>query len=233
MLYNVAGHCKLHSPTTNKTVHLDVRFSVTMVTVAFHLQCALETCYWTIFNHVVVWGSILFYFGFTFIFYSDFFSYSYVGTARNLMTTANFWFTLILTVTILLVPVVAERFYMMDTRPTLTDKVRFKMQRSSMKTRTGQIILRRHSTLRHSFRSVNRSGYAFSHTEGFGRLITTGTNMLTTIASGARPKPKLMTKKRMPNSPMQSDNYLSAHFSSDVLNGKYTTRPNDSKPVYS
>ena len=181
-----------------------------------------------------MWGSILFYFGFTFIFYSDFFSYSYVGTARNLMTTANFWFTLILTVTILLVPVVAERFYMMDTRPTLTDKVRFKMRRSAMKTRTGQIILRRHSTLRRSIRSVNRSGYAFSHTEGFGRLITTGTNMLSTIANSARPKPK-RTAKRASNSPttLQSDNYLSAHFSSDVLNGKYTACANEHKPVYS
>ena len=87
---------------------------------------------------------------------------------------------------------------MMDTRPTLTDRVRFKMKHLASQTtaaaaqtakgRKGRpkVILRRHSTLRRSTRSINRSGYAFSHQEGFGRLITTGTNMIASIASGAR-----------------------------------------------
>ena len=140
-------------------------------------QCALDTAYWTGFNHVVVWGSIFFYFGFTFVFYSDLFGYEYMGVARNVMSTANFWFTLILTVTVLLVPVVAERFYYIDTRPTLTDKVRLKQKISKTKSKSGEFILRRHSTMRRSQRSLYRSGYAFAHQEGFGRLITSGTNM--------------------------------------------------------
>lgn len=140
-------------------------------------QCALDTAYWTGFNHVVVWGSIFFYFGFTFVFYSDLFGYEYMGTARNVMGTADFWFTLILTVTVLLVPVVAERFYYIDTRPTLTDKVRLKQKISKSKSKSGEFILRRHSTMRRSQRSLYRSGYAFAHSEGFGKLITSGANM--------------------------------------------------------
>ena len=141
------------------------------------LQCAMDMSYWTGFNHFTVWGSILFYFGFTFVFYSDLFGYEYVGTARNVMSTANFWFTLILTVAILLVPVVAERFYYIDTRPTLTDKVRLKQKISMARTKSGDRIIRRASTMRRSTRSLQRSGYAFAHSQGFGELITTGTNM--------------------------------------------------------
>lgn len=144
----------------------------------FLFQCALDTTYWTGFNHFVIWGSLVFYFAATFVFYSDPIDYySYLGTARNVMSTANFWFTLILTVTVLLVPVVAERFYFIDTRPTLTDKVRLKQKISKSKSKTGELILRRASTMRRSTRSIGRSGYAFSHQEGFGQLITSGTNM--------------------------------------------------------
>ncbi len=139
-------------------------------------QSALDTQYWTGFNHFVIWGSILVYFGFTFLSYADWLAYTYVGTARNLMGTGQFWFTLILTVTVLLIPVVAERFYYIDTRPTLTDKVRLKQKISKSKSRSGELILRRQSTMRRSNRSM-RSGYAFAHQQGFGQLITTGANM--------------------------------------------------------
>ncbi len=102
------------------------------------------------------------------------------------MSTANFWFTLIITVTVLLIPVVVERFYYIDTRPTLTDKVRLKQKISKSKSRSGELILRRASTMRRSTRSLQRSGYAFAHQEGFGELITTGTNMrLQTTATAA------------------------------------------------
>lgn len=93
--------------------------------------------------------------------------------ARHLMSTAQFWFTLILTVVVLLVPVVAERFYYIDTRPTLADKARLKQKVTTSRSRSGELILRRTSTMRRSNRSV-RSGYAFSHSQGFGELITTG-----------------------------------------------------------
>lgn len=93
------------------------------------------------------------------------------------MQTANFWFTLLLTVVIILIPVVAERFYYVDTRPTLTDKVRLQQKIGKIRKLAGVRILRRRSTLRQSQRSVGRSGYAFSHQEGFGELITSGSIM--------------------------------------------------------
>lgn len=138
------------------------------------IQCAIDTTYWTGVNHFVIWVSILFYFALTFALYSDLVGTSYIGTATNLMSTATFWFTLLLTVVILLVPVVAERFYYIDTRPTLTDKVRLKQKISKSKSRSGEMILRRASTMRRSTRSLNRSGYAFAHQEGFGNLIMSG-----------------------------------------------------------
>jgi hypothetical protein len=45
------------------------------------------------------------------------------------------------------------------------------------KRRAGERIIRRASSLRHSQRSVGRSGYAFSHQEGFAELITSGSIM--------------------------------------------------------
>ena len=142
------------------------------------LQCALDTLYWTGFNHFVIWGSIAFYFIATFTLYWERVGYyPYLGTATNVMSTANFWFTIILCVVVLLLPVVAERFYFIDTRPTLTDKVRLKQKITKSKSKSGDLILRRASTLRRSTRSIGRTGYAFAHTEGFGRLITSGANM--------------------------------------------------------
>ena len=44
--------------------------------------------------------------------------------------------------------------------------------------RAGVRVLRRASTQRRSQRSVGRSGYAFSHEEGFGELITSGSLMV-------------------------------------------------------
>lgn len=147
----------------------------------FSFQCALDTLYWTGFNHFFIWGSIVFYFAFTFLVYADFIGYEYMGTARNLMSTAVFWFTVLLTVTVLVVPVVAERFYYIDTRPTLNDKVRLKQKITKSQTKTQDLVLRRTSTIRRSQRSIGRSGYAFAHSEGFGELITTGANMRQTV----------------------------------------------------
>jgi len=51
-------------------------------------------------------------------------------------------------------------------------------QRKMKPKRRGERVLRRASTLRRSQRSVGRSGYAFSHEEGFGELITSGSLMI-------------------------------------------------------
>ena len=106
------------------------------------------------------------------------FGYAYVGTATKVMATGNFWFTLVIGVTLLLLPVVVERFYYIDTRPTLTDKLQMKqklLRAAKMKDQVDHFT--RAPSIRRSMQSFRRSGYAFAHTEGFGKLITSGTNM--------------------------------------------------------
>lgn len=88
------------------------------------------------------------------------------------MQEANFWFTTVITVTICIVPVLAWRFYFVDVFPSLSDRVRLKQRMAQMRSRQSQDVLRTPSA-RRTRRSI-RSGYAFAHQEGFGRLITSG-----------------------------------------------------------
>ncbi|VEN56950.1 unnamed protein product [Callosobruchus maculatus] len=69
-------------------------------------------------------------------------------------------------------PVLAWRFYFVDVHPTLTDRVRLKQRIAQVRSRQSQDVLRTPSA-RRARRSI-RSGYAFAHQEGFGRLITSG-----------------------------------------------------------
>lgn len=139
-------------------------------------QCALDTSYWTGFNHFVVWGSIIYYFCFILAFYSEGINYLYVGVAFEVFSSAQFWFSLLLTCTVLIVPVVAYRFYQTNITPSLADRVRLRQRIKKVKSRSRDLHVRRQSTMRRSTRSL-RSGYAFAHQEGFGNLITSGINM--------------------------------------------------------
>lgn len=136
-------------------------------------QAALDTSYWTVFNHIAIWGSIALYFAMTLIFNSRLIRLQYLGVFRKALSTLIFWFTLPLVLTILLVPIVAYRFYKLDVAPTLSDKCRYIQRQSRRRTKPAEPQLRRRSSTRKSRRSI-RSGYAFSHQEGFGNLITSG-----------------------------------------------------------
>lgn len=130
--------------------------------------------YWTGFNHFVIWGSIVFYFAFILVFYSNLFGYSYQGTAVQLMSTASYWLTILLTAVLLLAPVVLFKLYFFVTQPTLADRIRSAASRGAP--RKGPRVLRRASTMQRSQRSI-RTGYAFAHEGGYGELITTGSMM--------------------------------------------------------
>lgn len=86
-------------------------------------QIALDTSYWTVFNHIMIWGSLLWYF-FLDYFYNYVIGGPYVGSLTQAMKEATFWFTTVLTVIVLMVPVLASRFYFVDVFPSLSDKVR-------------------------------------------------------------------------------------------------------------
>lgn len=60
-------------------------------------QIALDTTYWTVFNHVTIWGSLVSYFVLDY-FYNYVIGGPYVGSLSVALTQPTFWFTAILTV---------------------------------------------------------------------------------------------------------------------------------------
>ncbi|XP_066581093.1 phospholipid-transporting ATPase ID isoform X4 [Prorops nasuta] len=143
----------------------------TILVIVVTVQIALDTSYWTIVNHFMVWGSLIWYFIMDY-FYNFVIGGSYVGSLTMAMSEATFWFTAVISCIILVIPVLSWRFFFMDVRPTLSDRVRLKQRLAQLRSRQSQDILRTPST-RRTRRSL-RSGYAFAHQEGFGRLITSG-----------------------------------------------------------
>ncbi|XP_055698057.1 phospholipid-transporting ATPase ID isoform X11 [Phlebotomus papatasi] len=134
-------------------------------------QIALDTSYWTVFNHIMVWGSVVTYFVLDY-FYNYVIGGPYVGSLTQAMKEPTFWFTTLISVLMLMVPVMAFRFYFVDVYPSLSDKVRLKQRMAQIRSRQSTDVLRTPSA-RRARRSL-RSGYAFAHQEGFGRLITSG-----------------------------------------------------------
>ncbi|KAK0157633.1 hypothetical protein PV328_011346 [Microctonus aethiopoides] len=143
----------------------------TILVIVVTVQIALDTSYWTIVNHIMVWGSVLWYFILDY-FYNFIIGGSYVGSLTMAMSEPTFWFTTVISCIILVIPVLSWRFFFIDVRPTLSERVRLKQRLAQMRSRHSQDILRTPST-RRTRRSL-RSGYAFAHQEGFGRLITSG-----------------------------------------------------------
>lgn len=103
---------------------------------SFNCQIAMDTSYWTIFNHITIWGSLLFYFILDYS-YNYTIQGAYVGTLTMAMNEAMFWYTTLITVTILTIPVLAVRFYLADVKPSLSDRVRLKQRLAALKFRCG------------------------------------------------------------------------------------------------
>uniref|UniRef100_A0A0N7ZAC6 Phospholipid-transporting ATPase n=1 Tax=Scylla olivacea TaxID=85551 RepID=A0A0N7ZAC6_SCYOL len=145
----------------------------TILVIVVTMQICLDTSYWTLFHHITIWGSLIFYLLLQYA-YNYLLQGEYVGALAKAMGEPMFYFTTLLTIVILMLPVMAWRFYWVDVHPTLSDKVRFKQRHDAKiaSQRTEHRIARTPSA-RRSRRSI-RSGYAFAHQEGFGRLITSG-----------------------------------------------------------
>uniref|UniRef100_A0A673HD67 Phospholipid-transporting ATPase n=1 Tax=Sinocyclocheilus rhinocerous TaxID=307959 RepID=A0A673HD67_9TELE len=145
----------------------------TCLTVTVCVQLGLDLSYWTVVNHLFVWGSLGMFFILTFTMYTDglfrlhpsFFAF--IGTARNCLNQPNVWLTVALTAILCVLPVVAYRFFYSQISPTINDKVRYKVcQMKEPAPRPRRTRLTR--------RSTRRSGYAFSHAHGYGDLVTSG-----------------------------------------------------------
>ncbi|XP_053509931.1 phospholipid-transporting ATPase ID [Ictalurus furcatus] len=136
------------------------------------VQLGLDLSYWTAVNHLFVWGSLGMYFLVSFAMQSDGLhqlqpgSFTFIGTARNTLDRLNVWLTIVLTVVLCVLPVLIHRFLYSQISPTINDKVRFMVHQ--MKAQPPPP--RRRTRIRRS--STRRSGYAFSHTQGYGDLVT-------------------------------------------------------------
>uniref|UniRef100_A0AAX7UMB1 Phospholipid-transporting ATPase n=1 Tax=Astatotilapia calliptera TaxID=8154 RepID=A0AAX7UMB1_ASTCA len=147
-------------------------FAVTTATalvIVVSVQIVLDTGFWTVFNHVFVWGSLGSYFIIMFALHSQTLfrifpnQFHFVGSAQSTLLQPVVWLTIALATAICIVPVLAFRFLKLDLKPQLSDTVR-----KHTKTQQGRLGARGGS---------RRSGYAFAHQEGFGELITSGKNM--------------------------------------------------------
>ncbi|XP_019216813.1 phospholipid-transporting ATPase ID [Oreochromis niloticus] len=141
----------------------------TCLLIVVYTQLCLDTYYWTAVNHFFVWGSMVAYFAITLtmcsngMFYIFTSSFPFIGTTRNSLNQPNVWLTIFLTFLLCILPVVAFRFIFIQLRPTINDKVRYKMRTEELPAPAPRRLRRRRST---------RSGYAFSHSQGYGDLVT-------------------------------------------------------------
>uniref|UniRef100_A0A667YQC8 P-type ATPase C-terminal domain-containing protein n=1 Tax=Myripristis murdjan TaxID=586833 RepID=A0A667YQC8_9TELE len=164
-------------------------FAVTTATalvIVVSVQIALDTGFWTVINHVFVWGSLGCYFTIMFAMHSQTLfiifpnQFHFVGRSHSTLLQPVVWLTIALATVICIVPVLAFRFLKLDLKPQLSDtlvrqKKRKPVGRSMGGVRGGVGSV---SEGRLGARgSSRRSGYAFAHQEGFGELITSGKNM--------------------------------------------------------
>uniref|UniRef100_A0A8C4NUX7 Phospholipid-transporting ATPase n=1 Tax=Dicentrarchus labrax TaxID=13489 RepID=A0A8C4NUX7_DICLA len=146
----------------------------TCLLFAVTIQLGLEMSYWTAVNTFFVLGSLAMYFAVTFTMYSNGMflmlpsAFPFIGTARNSLNQPNIWLTILLTSILCVLPVVTYRFLLIQLCPTINDKVMFKVRQAKA---TPSPPPRRTRIRRTSSR---RSGYAFSHAQGYGDLVTSG-----------------------------------------------------------
>ncbi|XP_004541353.1 phospholipid-transporting ATPase ID isoform X1 [Maylandia zebra] len=169
-------------------------FAVTTATalvIVVSVQIVLDTGFWTVFNHVFVWGSLGSYFIIMFALHSQTLfrifpnQFHFVGSAQSTLLQPVVWLTIALATAICIVPVLAFRFLKLDLKPQLSDTVRYtqlvrQKRRKPPGRNTGSAWRGTGSVSEGRLGArggSRRSGYAFAHQEGFGELITSGKNM--------------------------------------------------------
>ncbi|KAM7391144.1 hypothetical protein PAMP_021856 [Pampus punctatissimus] len=146
----------------------------TCLLFAVSIQLGLEMSYWTAVNTFFVLGSLVMYFAVSFTLYSNGMFlmlpsvFHFIGTARNTLNQPNVWLTVFLTSFLCVLPVVTYRFLLVQLCPTINDKVMFKVRQA----KATPPPLPRSARIRRT--SSRRSGYAFSHAQGYGDLVTSG-----------------------------------------------------------
>nr|XP_003406331.1 phospholipid-transporting ATPase IC isoform X2 [Loxodonta africana] len=153
-------------------------FAVTIASalvIAVNFQIGLDTSYWTFVNAFSIFGSIALYFGIMFDFHSAGIhvilpsTFQFTGTAANALRQPYIWLTIILTVALCLLPVIAFRFLSMTIWPSESDKV----YKARKRLKAEEQWKHRQKVFRRGV-SSRRSAYAFSHQRGYADLISSG-----------------------------------------------------------
>ena len=155
-------------------------YYITNKILSFVLQIALDTFHWNPIMHIFVWGSILSWLVVIPItsapgLYGILGFFEYLGVAYEVLATGTFWIYLPIATIIALLPTIIFRTLRVDVDPHIVDDVRLKQKKE------GRRLFKRPKFHRKPVDSavtrrttVKRTGYAYSHTEGFGEMITTG-----------------------------------------------------------
>ncbi|KAM9807757.1 phospholipid-transporting ATPase ID [Neosynchiropus ocellatus] len=149
-------------------------FAITIATalvIVVNVQIALDTHYWTAVNHVFIWGSLTIYFALLFAMQCDGIFGIFTRAARNSLSEVSVWLVILLTSVACVVPGLTVSFLRVNVYPTLCDTVRHRQQSRG----TSESQEQNQRSMSRS--SSHRSAYAFSHQQGYGELITSGTNM--------------------------------------------------------
>uniref|UniRef100_A0A674P0N0 Phospholipid-transporting ATPase n=1 Tax=Takifugu rubripes TaxID=31033 RepID=A0A674P0N0_TAKRU len=153
----------------------------TCLLFAVSIQLGLEMSYWTAVNTLFLLGSLAMYFVVTFTMYSNGLfltlprAFAFIGSARNSLSQPSIWLSILLTSILCVLPVVTYRFLSIRLCPSVNEKVQSKCLNVMRKVRQAKATppppTRRRQIRRTSSR---RSGYAFSHVQGYGDLVTSG-----------------------------------------------------------
>ena len=130
--------------------------------------------------HIFIWGSILSWLVVIPItsvpgLYGLIGFFEYLGVAYEVLAAGTFWIYLPIAAVIALLPTIIFRIVRLDVDPHIVDDVRLQQKKE------GRRLFKRLKFRRKPVDSaitrrttVKRTGYAYSHTEGFGEMITTG-----------------------------------------------------------
>uniref|UniRef100_A0A8C6M0U0 Phospholipid-transporting ATPase n=1 Tax=Nothobranchius furzeri TaxID=105023 RepID=A0A8C6M0U0_NOTFU len=101
--------------------------TATALVIVVSVQIALDTGFWTVINHVFVWGSLGLYFTIMLALHSQTLfrifpkQFHFVGCAQSTLLQPVVWLTIALATAICIVPVLAFRFLKLDLKPQLSD----------------------------------------------------------------------------------------------------------------
>ncbi|XP_065672695.1 phospholipid-transporting ATPase ID isoform X3 [Hydra vulgaris] len=176
ILYGIY-HDRVSSTGKPESIYDELSVAIgAILVIIVNLQMAFDTCHWTWINHFFIWGSIVFYFLYTFATYSSVAfnklpsTFPSVGAAENTFGSGVFWAALLLTSIVCILPVLGYRWCKQKLYPTFTEYVRRGLWKES---RPKRHLRGKH----HSSRSrppSTRSGFAFSQRARLGEMIMSG-----------------------------------------------------------